>query len=669
MFRSTFVSIALVFTVFCGGMPQLHAQNFREDTLTVSPVHQADTLDIPPVPETVQAPAEPTAEEMLKAKVDSLKHALSEVSPERMRQSIMRRISEADSLRKIYEFQRAEDILKRAYEDADSTQTGTIKEALDLNRNALSMTGYCSSPTVVARERFAIEDFFLMYPMEDGAWRRTPNPLDPSTDGMNRATYIPDDARTVYFSAPDSDGIRNIYMTHSSEGVWSAPQLINESITSVSDEIFPVLSPDERTLYFSSKGLYGMGGYDLYMSRWNRETNEWEQPVNMGFPYSSPADDFLFVNTSDGRYSVFASNRECTPDSVYIYILEYDALPLRRSVADARELRRLASLNPAARFHEASEPSDEESSETSVSDYMKKMADVRVLRDSIYQLNKELDSMRSVLTEMTAEEQSGHIAAILAKEQGLPLMQDRLDRAVKDLQDIELDFLASGVLIDPAAPQEEADAELRQRPQEYEFIRHRYGEDLAMNIMATETGSGSRFNILTEGIFADSKDIPGGLVYQIQLASSSGKLRTDDLNGLSPVFEKMSTSLRYTYTVGVFRSYGEALTHLNSVRKRGFPDAFITAGIDGRTVPVESARSQESRLIRHFHIRIVSEAGVLPALALTLIHQQGEKEIVREEENGTFIFMVGTFDDRSQAESLITALRATGVSSASIVEL
>ena len=61
----------------------------------------------------------------------------------------------------------------------------------------------------------------------------------------------------------------------------------------------------------NSKGLYGMGGYDLYVSQWNSETGDWDVPVNMGFPYSSPYDDFLFINTEDGKYSIFASNRGC----------------------------------------------------------------------------------------------------------------------------------------------------------------------------------------------------------------------------------------------------------------------------------------------------------------------------------------------------------------------
>lgn len=137
-----------------------------------------------------------------------------------------------------------------------------------------------------------------------------PNQLDSlGGDGLARAIYVPDGAGDIYYSAKDEEGIRNIYCTHLSDSLWSVPALINERMTSSSDEIYPMLSPDGQSLYFASKGLYGMGGYDLYVSQWNKETGDWDVPVNMGFPYSSPYDDFLFVNTADGKYSIFASNR------------------------------------------------------------------------------------------------------------------------------------------------------------------------------------------------------------------------------------------------------------------------------------------------------------------------------------------------------------------------
>ena len=135
-------------------------------------------------------------------------------------------------------------------------------------------------------------------------------------------------SRKLYFSAPDNSGSWNIYSTAKiNDSLWSAPAILNENITSMGNELFPILSPDGKTLYFSSNGHYGVGGYDLYVSEWDEEVQDWGVPQNMGFPYSSPADDFLFYNTPDGLYSLFASNRNCAADSLVVYAIDFENMP------------------------------------------------------------------------------------------------------------------------------------------------------------------------------------------------------------------------------------------------------------------------------------------------------------------------------------------------------
>lgn len=126
----------------------------------------------------------------------------------------------------------------------------------------MSMTGFVYRPTVVAKHLFSLEDFFLYYPLKDRSWRGTPNQLDTVSGLFAKAIYAPADDEIIYYSAEDTDGIRNIYRTIHRDTVWTVPALINEHLTSASDEIYPMLSSDGKSLYFASKGLYGVGGYD-----------------------------------------------------------------------------------------------------------------------------------------------------------------------------------------------------------------------------------------------------------------------------------------------------------------------------------------------------------------------------------------------------------------------
>ena len=75
-----------------------------------------------------------------------------------------------------------------------------------------------------------------------------------------------------------------------------------------------------------------------------------------------------------------------------------------------------------------------------------------------------------------------------------------------------------------------------------------------------------------------------------RLFTSPRHATLDEIRGLSPVYERLTSSLRYTYAVGQFRTFSEALGHLNEVRILGFPDARIVAYFDGKPVPVSDAR-------------------------------------------------------------------------------
>ena len=129
-----------------------------------------------------------------------------------------------------------------------------------------------------------------------------------------------------------------------------------------------------------------MGGYDLYVSDWDENLKDWGMPVNMGFPYSSPYDDFLYINTADGKYSMFASNRACQADSVDIYVLEFDSMPVRKAIDNPEELEKLCRLEPAddpERLGSSPAAADDMQDNADMRRYSDKLLQVRSLRDSI----------------------------------------------------------------------------------------------------------------------------------------------------------------------------------------------------------------------------------------------------------------------------------------------
>lgn len=582
-------------------------------------------------------------------------------------------LDKADSCRTAYNFAEAVKLCERALAALDSTASQKEEDRLLMARNGLNMMNFCSQPDVVARQTFPLKDFLLYYPLPDKSWRKTPNQLDSLPgDNLSQAIYIVDDAKDIYYSAKDDEGIRNIYKTHLTDTLWSAPTLINERLTSSSDEIYPMLSPDGKSLFFASKGLFGMGGYDLYVSNWNEESGDWDVPENMGFPYSSPYDDFLFVNTEDGKYSIFASNRDCGKDSVTIYVLEYDSMPVRKAVTDVEELRNLAALNPDGspeRIGNGPTAQDAEQHDENIRKYMDKMREVRILRDSIARFGQSLDKMRAGLAATEGAQKTALSSKIAERETMIPTLNNALNIAVKDLQNIEMDFLANGIVIDTRKLQAEADKEIVGASSGYTFSKNCYGPAFHLNIERPKPTFDYSLMILPEGRFAENNTLPEGLVYQIRIFTLSRKAKVADLNGLSPVFERTTASGKLAYSVGLFRSYKDALSNLNKVKNRGFRDAQIDAFLDGQVIGVSKARSLEEKIKTLYMVKIYPENGQsLPEQAMSVLRQHPDKDLIKTTESGAVVFTTGPFDDKATVDALVADLKAAGIGNITVSE-
>lgn len=507
----------------------------------------------------------------------------------------------ADSLRAAYFFDKSIDLYNQACDiEADSLKRVLIGDRRLLSENGRNMSEYVYSPTVIAKQKFSIDDFFLYYPLPDSCWHPSPVYVDSlAADRLSSVVYVenPAEAEKIYWPALDSEGIRNIYVTENRDTVWSLPVLVNESMTSDGDEIFPMLSPDGKSLYFASSGLYGVGGYDLYVSHWNDRSGDWDIPVNMGFPYSSPADDFLLINTDDGKYTVFASNRECSPDSVYVYVLEYDTMPVRSAVTSPEYLAELSRMEPletavpAARGQDAGGDGNAE-----ISRYMNKIHEVGALRDSIACCVLRIDENSNELASCTDSLEQGRLASLIAEaEKSLGAYQDSLGRATDVLQQIEMDFLMSGVIIDPEQLMARADDEENDTSVSYVFEKRAMGDSLSIVMEQPKVEFDYSFKVLPVGQFALDSTLPDGIVYQIQLCCVARRMGENDLKGLSPVFEEKTPTGKYIYSAGVFSTYNDVLAKLNTVKRAGFRSAFITAFKDGEPVKVARARALEAK--------------------------------------------------------------------------
>ena len=209
------------------------------------------------------------------------------------------------------------------------TDSLSFRRAVE-QENAATLRDFAANPIIVAQKTVSRKDFYLYY-----------NHLEWLL--VNDAIVAPvDDAEEFYF-VQDGD-IK--FSSHMDSTLWSAPETPSELFERAGDEAFPNVSYNGRALYFSSRDLFGIGGYDIYRCERNPSTGDLGEPQNLGYPFNSTADDLLFSETPDGRYIMFASNRSCGPNDITIYVARYENFT--RFPAGEARIRELSQLKVSA---------------------------------------------------------------------------------------------------------------------------------------------------------------------------------------------------------------------------------------------------------------------------------------------------------------------------------
>lgn len=155
----------------------------------------------------------------------------------------------------------------------------------------------------------------------DGKWSE-PVKLPPIINDPNYTSTQPAIGRTAltdreiifYVSdQPDGKGGLDIWYTvwNHEKDAYSKPKNLGSKINTAGDEMTPFYDIPTRTLYFSSTGLPGIGGLDVFNAFGER--SDWKRVKNLGYPVNSSYDDLYFTTSKIGGDGFFVSNR---PDSL-----------------------------------------------------------------------------------------------------------------------------------------------------------------------------------------------------------------------------------------------------------------------------------------------------------------------------------------------------------------
>lgn len=215
----------------------------------------------------------------------------------------------------------------RPYEDIyiSKRQGGSWQPAINLGNivnTRFNESNIALSPSgntlFIYRDGVGEGDIFSSTRQPDGSWSKpVPLPGAVNSSFYESSITITKDESTIFFASERPGGLGGIDIyscTKDKKGAWTVVRNLGPGINTEFDEEGPFIDYDGKTLYFSSKGHNGMGGYDIFKATLiNLEKKEWSEPENLGYPINTPDDDVFLVGTATPNRFYYSSVR---PDGV-----------------------------------------------------------------------------------------------------------------------------------------------------------------------------------------------------------------------------------------------------------------------------------------------------------------------------------------------------------------
>ena len=170
-----------------------------------------------------------------------------------------------------------------------------------------------------------------------------------SPDTMDCTVFQSEMGDQIYYAKPEGNGCINLYSRSKyTDGSTCNPVLL-AGLSDASQQNYPFMMADGTTIYFASQGNESLGGYDIFMSRYDADERRFLAPENIGMPFNSPGNDYLYAVDEFSKLGWFVTDRNTTGDSVCIYTFIPNEtrqvyVPEEMDKARLRQLARISSI-------------------------------------------------------------------------------------------------------------------------------------------------------------------------------------------------------------------------------------------------------------------------------------------------------------------------------------
>ena len=140
------------------------------------------------------------------------------------------------------------------------------------------------------------------------------------TEGDHPGTvYETEIGNKIYYSEKGERGNLDIFSKNKLLNEWSNGRPLPGSINESGNANYPFVLSDGVTIYYATDGE-GLGGYDIFVTRYNTNTDSYLTPENVGMPFNSPYNDYMYVIDEFNNLGWFASDRYQPEGKVCVYV-------------------------------------------------------------------------------------------------------------------------------------------------------------------------------------------------------------------------------------------------------------------------------------------------------------------------------------------------------------
>lgn len=260
--------------------------------------------------------------------------------------------------------------------------------------------------------------------------------------------YLNEMGNKAYFGKADKNGVRQIFTSDKLGDRWGEPILMNGLSEGIDEADYPFMLNDGITFYFAGKGEESIGGYDIFFTRYDSRSGAFLKPENIGMPFNSEANDYMYAADEQSGIGYFVSDRRQPKDTVCVYIFilpetrrSYDPSKYTeeqiRDFADITRIadtwgngseRRAAIERLKAVFTSVSQPTTDNAKEANTAIVINDRLTYSSVRDfrspTAANHYRELLKARERLSTLEAELQKSRDRYVRADENGRSLLRD-----------------------------------------------------------------------------------------------------------------------------------------------------------------------------------------------------------------------------------------------------